>query len=398
LAQTLVSYKESGLLDIALETMVFLQENNPAEIALTKKYGLTPVYSSTNVGIQEAYREMCARAHGEYFLFLENDWECVEDNETTALRLRNAIELLKTGVASCVRLRHKYVFGDPLSTRYQGREADYPAGWINCIHWIEDPSLHFPDVFKKIMYGGEIIFLLAPCHATFGNSPGMYKTDFIRKAAENDYTPQLAKISNSMHDYAAGKRVPVDKVAFEEIIRSWWAEQPITVAMGTGLFAHHDKSRKLSLKRIGKRIERGVKRICRGEHKSKNLIPQIAFISAHRDDPEPSSLIREFAERGWKTRIFHDAAELRHLIREERYFPDIIFHLGSVGFWSKFFAKFDMPDIYMAFASADDHSEFAANRVDAILEKFNAWKVSGWPVFFQLNKGWRFLVKWRHRK
>jgi len=386
LEQTLASYKASGLLDFALESMLFLQENNPAESALANKYGLTPIYSPVNVGIQEAYRRLCANAQGEYFLFLENDWECIEDEVTTALRLRNAIEILRTGMAHCVRLRHKYFFGEPLyGLQFQGKEPDAPKGWLNCIHWIEDPTIKFPEIFQKICLdeGGEDMFLASSCHANFTNNPCMYKTEFIKKIAENNYRPTLTREEQkSQNNYAISRNVPPDLISLQGNIASWWAEQHFIVAAGTGLFAHRQRPRSLPWRA---RVKQSIKRICFLEkigatsRKGKNPIQHIAFICAHRDSDiwsTPLSLIREFAKRGWKTRIFslfdeadryHDrnVAKLYHMILEEQYFPDIIFHLDYTGFRSKFFAKLNMPDIYTVFESSDDPQRFANNNPKA---------------------------------
>jgi len=210
------------------------------------------------------------------------------------------------------------------------------------------------------------------------------------------YRPVLTKEEQeSQNKYAAFKKVSPDKIALEGNIGSFWTSQQFTVAAGTGLFAHRQEPRRLPWP---KQIERTVKRICFGKkphsRKGKNPIPHIAFIFAHRDSDiwsTPLSLVREFAERGWKTRIFslfdasdryHDrnVAKLYHMIREEKYFPDIIFHLDFTGFRSKFFNKLNMTDIYTVFESADDPQRFATNRPKAkdfkliLTPDFSCWE------------------------
>lgn len=379
LRQTLNSYKASGLFDLADQVLVFLQENNADEAKLAARYGLTPMPSNTNVGIQQGLQEMLSKAEGEYFLFLENDWLCVEDKRITARRISQGIQLLVQGKAQCVRLRHRYSFGCPLYTlQFQGKERSAPRHFISCVHWVSFPEREFPDIFTHLEVEGESWFVADSRHANFTNNPTLYKKDFISAVLKEAPSPVLTGLQRQSQEvYARGRNVEAGKIALEGNIAEWWSQQGFTVAQGEGLFSHQPEVFRTMLRRV---VISTLNKIRGRKHLKANKvqstpIPQIAFTFAHRDTDifsTPLSLVREFQRRGWAVRIFSLFDEndnyheknlvfLYDLIQKGVYSPDIIFHLNYTGFRSRYFARLNRPDVFTVFESADDPQHFAGN-------------------------------------
>ena len=79
LEETLISYRDSGLLDMVGEVIIFINECHQNDIRIAKEFGLKILSSDTNIGIGPALSRIVSESRNPYFMFLENDWLCVED-------------------------------------------------------------------------------------------------------------------------------------------------------------------------------------------------------------------------------------------------------------------------------------------------------------------------------
>ena len=376
LRNTLGSYQASGLLRHAKEAVIYLQEDNPKERRIAEEFGFKILASKENIGIQAGIEALLKVSATEYFLFLENDWVCVESPQAVTARLHEATALLDNNTAKCVRLRHKYQYGDPLHTlQFKGREMEKTTHLLDCVHWIENPEQTFPDVLYSVYMEKEKWILTDSRYANYTNNPCLYRTAFFKDALSKYVNLGVSTGGDaSQHTYAQTKGVSPHAIALEGNIQTWWQEQRLAVAQGVGLFRHDPqpevKSFYSAIKHAAKKILRGSPRRLRP-----NTVPQIAFICAHRETDTltvPLSLALEFERRGWEARFFtlfdeHDAYHDRNIrllntmMCNNWYRPDIIFHLDYTGFRSRFFSKINQPDIFTVFESSDDPKRFETN-------------------------------------
>lgn len=220
LLNTLESYAKFNLADD--ERIIYFQEISSKDKEIAHRYGYQWLGSDTNIGIAGAYAELVKHATGEFFLFLENDWELIRKPRA---ELDAAKVLLHGRLADVVRLRHRIHPGAPLWTvQFKDREMDRPTHLLDSVHW-SDPAQKFPALVRK--YGvalrtgldeniQEIFWHTDAQHANWTNNPTMFRTEWLRETI----VPKLGT-----------RDVELD-------LQPWWEHQDFRVAQGEGLFTH----------------------------------------------------------------------------------------------------------------------------------------------------------------
>lgn len=226
LRNTLESYRKNGLFNVVSEVFIFFQEVSEEDIEISLEYRVCSVGIGKNIGIGRAFLYLCEMAEEEVVLLLEHDWELVEDEATSYIRLKSALQLLSTGGLDAVRMRHRFNYGFPLYSipAYKGRELEHycevtgvtSPHLFDCIHWIEHPDKQFPDQIKKI---GDW-YVTTSRWSGWTNNPCLYKKDF--------YIDMVSKRVNDS-----------DKL-LEPTMSRWWSTQNFKIAYGYGLFKHND--------------------------------------------------------------------------------------------------------------------------------------------------------------
>lgn len=224
LRYALNSYRRAGLLGGWGEVLLFANGADPREVALAERHGLRLLSSPDNIGIGPAFARLAEAASRPNFLFLENDWPCIEPADVAQRRMACGVELLDSGAAQAVRFRHRRKYGHPLYSRArcEGRELapENQAHILDAVHWRADPEAEFPQHIERRSIVGEDWFFASAAHAAYTNNPCLYRTEFARD--------QIAPRS---------MRPGVES---EAALQAWWQEQDLTVAMGPGLFTHRD--------------------------------------------------------------------------------------------------------------------------------------------------------------
>lgn len=242
LKNTLKSYQKNGLLNLFDDITILFQEVSEKDMALADKFGIKHIGLKENIGIGKGIIKLLENAKYNYVLFLEHDWELVENKNTTHQRLKSGLEMLQKGF-HVVRYRSRKKPGYPLySYIHKGNELNYYDDWHQCtspqllesLHWL-DPAERFPD---KIQKDGEY-FITTSRWANWTNNPFLLRKDF--------YLNELAKFSG-------------EGVHFEKNIAYWWARQNFKIAQGEGLFKHNDFE-KYSKKNIFQRVVMKIKNI-----------------------------------------------------------------------------------------------------------------------------------------
>ncbi len=244
LENTLKSYKKNGLLDVSDDITILFQEVSMEDIKIAEKYGVQHIDLKENIGIGKGIIKLLENAKNNLVLFLENDWELVEDKTTTLQQLTQGVELLQNGY-DVVRFRSRKKPGHPLhSLRHKGNELDYYDDWHLCtsphllesLHWL-DPAKEFPD--KIQMQNG--FFVTTSRWANWTNNPFMLNKKF--------YLEKLTPFAG-------------EGVHFEKNVAPWWVEQNFKIAQGEGLFMHNDLKKypkKTVLQQYWEKIKRRIK-------------------------------------------------------------------------------------------------------------------------------------------
>ena len=117
LRKTLASYARAGLASCADEFKVFFNEISDEDRALAAEFGVDCAGDAKNLGIW-AGMDACAKSlSGDVILLLQNDCPVVASPEDTARYLREGVELVRSGRADMIRLRHRFNQGDGISFR-----------------------------------------------------------------------------------------------------------------------------------------------------------------------------------------------------------------------------------------------------------------------------------------
>ena len=222
LSNTLKSYQKSGLLDLVDDITILFQEVSVGDKKLADKYKIKYIALEENIGIGKGFIKLAEHAKYNEILFLEHDWELIENKETVVSQLKSGLDLLNQGF-SVVRYRSRKKPGFPLySIKNKGKELDYYDDWhkvtsphlLESLHWL-DPAVEFPDKIQK----EKDFFVTTSRWANWTNNPFLIKKDF--------YLERITTFAG-------------ESVHFEKNIAYWWARQSFKIAQGEGLFMHND--------------------------------------------------------------------------------------------------------------------------------------------------------------
>ena len=222
LVDTLTTYHNNGLFDIANDVTILFQEATMQDVEIARHFGLDFMALQSNIGIGKGFIRLTENAQSDYSLVLEHDWNLIEDSETTYNTLKRSISAIEMGM-DVVRLRHRTNPGNPhFSFRYRGKELTYYDDEIGCtsphlldsLHWCE-PDVEFGDFIKK----SEDMFWTTSRYGNWTNNPCLYKKQF--------YLDIVGPFAG-------------EGIALEGNISKWWAQQNYKVGHNEGLFMHND--------------------------------------------------------------------------------------------------------------------------------------------------------------
>lgn len=241
LQNTLKSYRKHGLLDISDDITILFQEISDKDQKLVKKYGIKHIGLKQNIGIGKGISRLIENAEYNTILFLEHDWELIENKNVLLDRIESGLALLQNGF-DIIRYRSRKNPGYPVhSLRHKGQELHYYDNWhkVNSPHLLEslywlDPAESFPDKIQK----KDEYFITTARWANWTNNPFMLRKEFFLK---------------NIYDIA------VSSEHFERDIAEWWVQQPFKIAQGEGLFKHHDLE-KYGKKHLNQRVLAKIKK------------------------------------------------------------------------------------------------------------------------------------------
>lgn len=262
LEQTLKSYKKNGLFDLSDDITIFFNEITEKDIKIAKKYKINYIGNTKNIGIQKGILELLKKAKNEYFLFLENDWSLIENQNKTYKLLDCGIKLLKNNEINVLRLRSAKKPGEPLVVKqvYDGTLASIPRiALISAIHVIDDLDKKFPNECKKITINKIPFYVFDSKNSNYTNNPCLYKTSFYYNLLNNDYYNK----NLDMSAYAKEKKTSVKNISLEADIIPFWENANYKCAISYGLFTHKDYFFRKNLFKIFSKEKKGDKRTIR---------------------------------------------------------------------------------------------------------------------------------------
>lgn len=222
LINTLTSYKNNGLLDLCKDFIIFFQAISQKDKEIADQFGL-PYYgwSENMVPFDWRIKQAVDTINTKYMLFLENDWDLIEDKGQTEKQLLEAINLIESKKADVVRFRHRKNPGAPLYSWLQWglREKllwhKAKTHLMECVHWYKNPEQMFSEYIKK---EGEYFF--TDCRSVnYTNNPCLYETETFK-----------SKLSPF---FLEGQNIEL------RIEKEYWPSLNLTIAHGPGLFMHN---------------------------------------------------------------------------------------------------------------------------------------------------------------
>lgn len=222
LVDTLTTYHNNGLFDMVNDTTILFQEATMQDVEIARHFGLDFIALQNNIGIGKAFIRLTENAQSDNVLILEHDWNLIENEATTFIRLQKGIELLDNGF-DVIRYRHRNNPGNPhFSFRHKGKELTYyddeigvtSPHLLDSLHWC-DPDIKFSEYIKK----SEDVFWTTSRYGNWTNNPCLYKKQFYLDIV---------------------KPFAGEGISLEGNISKWWAQQNYKVGHGAGLFTHND--------------------------------------------------------------------------------------------------------------------------------------------------------------
>eukprot|EP00516_Mucochytrium_quahogii_P008164 CAMPEP_0203752488 /NCGR_PEP_ID=MMETSP0098-20131031/6412_1 /ASSEMBLY_ACC=CAM_ASM_000208 /TAXON_ID=96639 /ORGANISM=" , Strain NY0313808BC1" /LENGTH=377 /DNA_ID=CAMNT_0050642689 /DNA_START=298 /DNA_END=1428 /DNA_ORIENTATION=+ len=219
--KALDSWHKSGLLDLASETIIFLQNNveNDPRHAYASLYGVKVVGEPMQIGLSSAMNVLFEMVHTEqHILFLEEDFIIKEQywNTYTKTVVSEAQSLLHDGLADVVQLRHRRHPGIPFfSWSWIGHEQELLTmetpynsnhSLLDTLHWLYHPPSYFKDsnLIWDCSRHAHDWFCAFSTHAAWSNNPFLTTKAFydkhIRDVAATDWRKDIeGAINNSPH-------------------------------------------------------------------------------------------------------------------------------------------------------------------------------------------------------
>lgn len=263
---SLETYRAAGLYDCCGEFFIYYNQYSDADRALGEEMGVRTCGGPENLGNWGGQKKILETAKGDYILFLENDHPVVTTPEETRRWLTSSLELLKSGKADMVQLRHRqklgegYGFGKKPFRYYYVRDLD-PA----YADYVKRASA-IPDDYDRDTLSRKIRRFLFPSKAFRRSVSALYLErqpekvlpEYIRR--EGDFlivdsailnfseSPFMVSRAfyNRLSDWAEGHprhRTILGHQNLEYILNCrWWRKQHFRIAVcETGVFGHRRK-------------------------------------------------------------------------------------------------------------------------------------------------------------
>jgi hypothetical protein len=226
LKQTLQSYKDSGLLDISNDVFAILQKSDKQdkEAQVCEKYNIRYINLPDNGKMASGFKAIYENAKNEIIVFLENDFVNYSTKQEALEFLKNSINFIEKQNIDLIRARSRKNSGEPNYGRQLFSHIS-PNEFVNhkyladCIYWLDNPELIYPDKIKKIkpLIGNDDWYTSSSKSCNWTNNALVTSKKFFKEAV----LPHLSGSDN-----------------IEDSFTDIWAQQDYKCVFGPGLFTH----------------------------------------------------------------------------------------------------------------------------------------------------------------
>lgn len=190
LYNTLLSYKESGLLDYTDDIICVIQPSGlqNKEIEICKQFNVGNIIANCiNTKMAGGIDTIQNNAKYTNILFLENDFRVCTTKDKLYNLLNHALNILKNNEFDVVRLRSLQNPGHQIQHNllYNKKTFDpsnfaHPEQLYLITHCLENPHEVVPDLIKK-MYNSPLTYLMTSKNCVYTNNPHIIKKSFFAK-------------------------------------------------------------------------------------------------------------------------------------------------------------------------------------------------------------------------
>ena len=246
--QTLKSHKDNGLFELIPpeNRVIFFQEICKKDIEIANKFECKYIGNEKNIGILNAFIGLIEKCKTEYFIFCENDWNLIENKQTTEIILSDCVNILNTNISDVIRLRHRINPGSPMYSRPSDVEA-----WLKCnvsgfsyklesLSWLPFPNKVYNNVLEEFDANYKW-YTTGLDHQRWSNNIFIAKTEYLK----NNILPLINHFTNENQNYTGledtlikyndnlGKNNDLDTIICNY--------KKTRISGGEGLFTHKDK-------------------------------------------------------------------------------------------------------------------------------------------------------------
>jgi hypothetical protein len=230
LEQTLYSHYNNRLLNIIKHKLIYFQEISNNDINIANKFCLKNILGNIeNVGIKNGFISLVNNCETDYFIFCENDWLLIENEQKTYDVLTDCINMLKNNNVDIIRLRHAKNPGSPLYSKPENVNKWLNQNIINfpykleSLSWLDDPNKYYNNLLEE--YDGNYKWYITTNeHQKWSNNIFIAKTSYLR-----DIIIPFLNNSNNNKKYDGMETILINNIDIN-----------IRIAGGVGLFKHQD--------------------------------------------------------------------------------------------------------------------------------------------------------------
>ena len=224
LYNSLLSYKESGLLEYTDDIICVIQPSNlqNEEFEICKKFNINNIIlNEINTRMAGGIDTIQINAKYDNILFLENDFRiCIKKDKLYNL-LDHALNILKNDELDVVRLRSLKNPGHQIQhnlykKNFDPNNFDHIRQLYLVTHYLENPQYVYSNYIEKI-YDNPLTYLMMSKNCVYSNNPHIIKKGFY-----NQYIKPFIKYGSSL----------------EEQIDTIWHEFNHKIAITEGCFTH----------------------------------------------------------------------------------------------------------------------------------------------------------------
>jgi hypothetical protein len=226
LKHTLQTYKDSGLLDISNDIFAVLQKSDKQdeEVKVCENYKIRFIKMPDNGKMASGFKAIYENANNDIVVFLENDFVNYSTKQESIDFFNNSINFIKHQNIDLVRARNRKNagepnFGIPMFKHIPQDEFKYNVYLSECVYWIDDPELVYPDQISRIkpLIGNDKWYSSSSKSCGWTNNAFVTSKKFFKEAV----LPHLSGSEN-----------------IEDSFVGIWSKQNYNCVYGPGLFTH----------------------------------------------------------------------------------------------------------------------------------------------------------------